>query len=485
MDTTTPASTAPVPATRKPGPLINRNFALLWGGSAISYTGDFIFLTTLTLWIAVVIGKGQPWAPVAVSGLVIVASLPILLVGPLAGVFVDRWDKRRVMLAMDAARAVIIALLLLATNLVPLPFLPGGRLTPFQQIGAIYAVVFLATACSQFFNPGRMALIRDLVPDAARARATGLMQTVQALAIVIGPALAAPLFFAAGAGWALVINAGSFLVSFAALLAVRAPHGSHSAAPLAHGSAHSSVRGEFWAGVRFFASNRILMTLLVTIVLFMLGAGAVNTLDIFFVTQNLHTTPSLYGNLEAVYGIGSVVGALVASSIASRLRVARTFWISALLLGILFVIYSRLTGYVPALVVLFLVGVPNAAINVGAGPIIYQVTPRALLGRVSAILNPVATLASLLSAALAGYLDGVVLRNFHPTVAGVHFGPVDTIFAVSGILTILGALFARAGLGRLRVAGEPGADAGPDGGAERHAERESPAAPSAELAAIS
>jgi predicted MFS family arabinose efflux permease len=458
---------------RKPGPLINRNFALLWSGAAISYTGDFIYLTTLTLWIATAIGRGQAWAPLAVSGLVIAASLPVLLIGPLAGVFVDRWDKRRVMLAMDAARAVLIALLPLAANLVPLPLVPGGRLTPFEQIGAIYSIVFLAAACAQFFNPGRMAIIGDIVPEASRSRATGLMQTVQALAIVIGPALAAPLFFAAGVEWALLINAASFLASFGAVLAVRAPRAARSVAPGARGS----VGGEFWAGLRFFASNRILMTLLVTISLFMLGGGALNTLDIFFVTQNLHTAPRLYGNLEAVFGIGSLVGALLATFIAARLKVARTFWICALLVGILFVVYSRLTNYFPALVLLFLIGVPSAALNAVVGPMIYHVTPRAFLGRVSAILNPAATLAELLSAALAGYLDGSVLSGFHMTVGGIGFGAVDTIFAGAGVLVVMAAFYARAGLGRLRLAGEPGA--APEPGSE------TPATPPAELAPVS
>lgn len=473
MHPTTPTSLATDHAPRKPGPLINRNFALLWCGAAISYVGDFIFLTTLTLWIAVDIARGQAWAPLAISGLVIAASLPILLVGPLAGVFVDRWDKRRTMLAMDAARALIIALLLPAANLVPLPFLPGQRLTPLEQVGMIYGVVFLASVCAQFFNPGRMALINDLVPDASRARATGLMQTVMALAVVIGPALAAPLFFAAGVEWALLINAASFLVSFAALLAMHVPRAASHAAP----EAPSSVRGEFWAGLRFFAGNRILMAQLVTGILFMLGAGALNTLDIFFVTQNLHTAPSLYGNLEAAYGLGSVMGALLASFIATRLRVARTFWVAALLLGALLIAYSRLTSYLPALVVMFLVGVPNAALNAAAGPIVYHVTPRAFLGRVSAILNPAFTLAALLSAALAGYLDGVVLRDFHLSLAGAAFGPVDTIFAGAGVLAIVGALYARASFGRLRLAGEPGAAPPPA------AEDTSPAVPAPELIA--
>lgn len=59
---------AAAPASKKPGFLINRNFALLWGGQSISNVGDYVFSTTLILWIAAIIARGQTWAPVAVSG---------------------------------------------------------------------------------------------------------------------------------------------------------------------------------------------------------------------------------------------------------------------------------------------------------------------------------------------------------------------------------------------------------------------------------
>lgn len=69
---------------------INRNFALLWSGGAISILGDFVFNTTLVLWIATSIARGQPWAPLAVSGVLLSTTIPIVVVGPLAGVFADR-----------------------------------------------------------------------------------------------------------------------------------------------------------------------------------------------------------------------------------------------------------------------------------------------------------------------------------------------------------------------------------------------------------
>lgn len=110
--------------------LINRQFALLWSGQSISYLGDYVFDTTLLLWIAASIARGQSWGPLAVSGLLAATALPALLIGPIAGVFVDRWDKRRTMLWADALRAALVALLLLGAGVLVV-------------LGGVYAMVNL------------------------------------------------------------------------------------------------------------------------------------------------------------------------------------------------------------------------------------------------------------------------------------------------------------------------------------------------------
>ena len=143
----------PIPATERPRAhvLINRNFALLWSGQVISNIGDYLFSTTAVLWIATSLASGQDWAPLAVSGELIALTTPIFLIGPVAGVFVDRWEKRRTMLRMDALRA------LLSLALVPFTLLAGTHVATWQLV-ALYASIALTAACSQFFNPSRLAL---------------------------------------------------------------------------------------------------------------------------------------------------------------------------------------------------------------------------------------------------------------------------------------------------------------------------------------
>jgi MFS family permease len=121
---------------------INRNFLLLWSGQVLSTFGDFLFGTTLILWMVTFIAPGRSWLPLTVSALILAQSLPRFLIQPLAGVFVDRWDKRRTMLWMDAIRAILISFLLVASGILPIPFFPGGHLPLSWLLAIMYGVVF-------------------------------------------------------------------------------------------------------------------------------------------------------------------------------------------------------------------------------------------------------------------------------------------------------------------------------------------------------
>src|SRR5690348_4440211 len=122
------------PAAHPSGLLINRDFALLWIGQIVSSIGDFALSATLVLWIATRLAVNEPWAPLAVSGEFLALTIPVVLFGPLAGVFVDRWDKRRTMLAMDLARALLVSLL------IPLAAPLGDGLSPAWLLAGLYSV---------------------------------------------------------------------------------------------------------------------------------------------------------------------------------------------------------------------------------------------------------------------------------------------------------------------------------------------------------
>ncbi len=421
---------------------INRNFALLWWGQAISSVGDYTWDTALVLWVASFVAAGQSWAPIAVSGVVLAAALPQIVVGPIAGVFVDEWDKRRTMVTMAALQAIFAALLVLPALNPLLPLIGRVHLPPFWQLGVVYTDVALLAIFAQFFIPAQFALIKDIVPQAQQDQALETSQAIQGVAIIIGPPVAAALVFGLGIAWALVLNALSFIVVLLAVLAIQAPPSAHSVAP----GETSHFSREFLDGLGYVTGHVVLRTILIAEMLTWLGFGALQSLGYFFITGNLHAPARAYGLLGATFGVGALVGAVLVTIFGQRIGLARLLWIALVSSGLFVIIMSHLTSLYPALAAAFLFGVSATAIIVTAGPLSLHGTSREFVGRVTAVINPLGRFAALVSVVLAGSLVGTVLHGFHATVLGISFGPVDTVFTVTGLLAIAGGIYTRVSL---------------------------------------
>lgn len=406
----------------------NRNWRLLFAGGAISVLGDQIFDVTIVLWVATVIAKGQTWAPMAVGGALIAVAAPVFLIGPFAGVFVDRWDRRRTMIVTDLVRAALVAALLV------LPAL-GSRVPALTQLVVVYAVLALASASAQFFNGARFGILAVALAPDDQPRASASTQATMAIAAIVGPPIAAPLLFTVGVGWALVANAASFLLSYVFTLRMRV-----DARPTADRPAEApSFRREFIEGARFFVRNRVLRGLMICVIVAQLGIGAINALDVFFVTENLHAAATSLGILSAAFGVGTIVGALAAAAIGSRIRPGLQFWVGLLLTGVGVIAYSRASSLTVGIVILLFAGIPLAMVNSVGGPIMLSVTPQHLLGRVMSVFNPIQQLVSIVGMAVVTYLASTVLRGLDTSILGVHFGRIDVMFFVSGLLIAVAA----------------------------------------------
>ncbi|HEY2794741.1 MAG TPA: MFS transporter [Micromonosporaceae bacterium] len=403
----------------------NKNWQRMWRGQAISMFGDIVFMVTIMLWIATKIADGKSWAPIAASGALIATAIPVLVVGPFAGVWVDRWDRRRTMLVADAARFLLIASLLV------IPLLKQTIL----QLAILYAVIAVASSFAEFFNPSRLAIVGAIVPPADQASAGGQLQAVMALTQVLGPPLAAPLLITFGIQWALIANALSFGISFLYVRAIRLP-----ATEVRAVTERASFGAEFRAGIRFFAHSRVLVGFALGSVMVMLGIGAVNAVAVFFVIDNLHASAGWVGVVSAAIGAGAVLGAIGTGLIARPLGLRRLPWLSLLTAGVALIVLSRCTGIVGAVIASFVLGVAIGVINATDQPILLLVTPPEMIGRVGAVFSPLMQVANLIGLGLAGVLAGGLLGSIHESVAGVTFGPYDTVFTGAGVLLVLAGL---------------------------------------------
>ncbi|GAB3413982.1 MFS transporter [Flindersiella endophytica] len=417
--------------------LINPRFARIWLAGAISWVGDFVFDTTVLLWISTELAKGKPWAPAAASGVMIAILVPNVVVGPLAGVFVDRWDPRRTMLWSDLISAITVG------ALVVLPLLPNGVLPLRVQLILLYTAIVLITVVSRFFTPARFTIIADIVPETQQSRAAGITQATSATAAIIGPPLAAPLLFTAGVQWALVLNALSFVVSYLLIRDVRATRTASAA-----GGARAGFWQEFRTGLKTIVDSRVVRTVLIMGVIANIAMQAFSALGVFFVIDNLHTEAKFFGLQDTMLGLGVVIGAAIAGAFGERLGLVRVIWVSMVLLGVGFGFYARTASFVVALGMLLLTAVPLGVMNTAFSPLLIRTVPRDVLGRVFATTTPAVQAMGIAGVAVAGWLSSSVLRDLDADVLGVHFGTYDTIFVAGAVLIVLSGLYAAAALRR-------------------------------------
>ena len=336
------------------------------------------------------------------------------------------------MLVSEVCRAVLCCLLL------PLAWPSvAGHLGRPAELTLIYLVIFALNAFGSFANPARFTLLFSVVGEADQAQASGMTMASQSLAGIIGPPIAAPLLFVFGEQWALVINAVSYLVSFAAIRLVSFPA---SAVEPAAGQPPASFMTDFRAGIRFFATSRTLIAIVIGVVVATLGTGMINSLNVFFVTDNLHVAAKWYGTLGVADGIGGILGAVATGIVVAKIAPRRVFWIGLATTGVLFVAYSRMTVLIAAIVLLVLIGVVVGTLNGSIQPLVLGSVPQEMLGRVVAVMMPLQQVANVISMALAGILASTALHGLHASFAGMTFGPYDTLFSLAGLLFVVGGL---------------------------------------------
>jgi DHA3 family tetracycline resistance protein-like MFS transporter len=270
-------------------PLRHRRFRLLWGGMTISLFGDGIFLVamawqTYTLWNA----------PAALSIVGIAMTIPTIAFLLPGGVVTDRVDRRTVMLAADGARGAAVAVLALLSA--------TGTLTLWELV-AIVAVYGVGTA---FFTPAFDAVVPDLLPADDLAAANSLDQFVRPIALrMAGPAIGGWLIAQAGIGAAFAVDAASFGVSAAALVAM-------GGVPTARGEgAAERPVAALVSGLRFVRSRVWLWGTLVSAAFAYLAfLGPTEVLLPYVVKNTLHASAGQLGLVFAAGGIGSVACAI-------------------------------------------------------------------------------------------------------------------------------------------------------------------------------
>jgi MFS family permease len=358
----------------------------VWGGGLVSLTGDWVLMAALPLVVYQMTGS------TLALGLTLGASMvPRLVVGSVAGVYVDRWDRRRTMLVADV---------LMGLSLLPLLLVNSS-----ERLWLLGLTVFVQSSIVQFYRPAEGALLPRLVPEADLVAANALNGLNMNLARLAGPPLGALLVQASGLAGVVVVDAGSFFVAALTVSLVRVHAPPETSATCQRSK---SALGEWLAALRLLRAQPTPQTLLIFLAITAIGEGIMSTLFVPFTTRVLHGDEFTYGALLSAQAVGGLLGSLAVGRFGPRIHPVFLVGGGALGLGFidLLIFYAPLVtpvAFVP-LLLMALVGAPAVAVFSGFLTLVQTSVSDEYRGRVLGLAFATTALSGLVGMVLAGVL---------------------------------------------------------------------------------
>jgi MFS family permease len=314
--------------------------------------------------------------------------LPLAVLGPLSGVFVDRWPLKRTLVGSDLIRAGLVLLLFVATSM-----------------WQIYAVMCALSCVSSFFGPAQSVTIRSHVPTHGLMSANALMQMAMLGARVVGPAAAGALVAGFGPRVCYAVDFVSFLVSAALIgsVGILRPQAAVPSGDSTNSKVHAILH-DMSVGMRFIFHHAAISFVVTAMAAGMFVMGCFGPLIAIYVREWLHAQAGIFGIVSAMVGVGMLFGMPVVRRLSGR--VANSTLVLAGLAGIGF--GALLLGALPwvgaSMLACFILGFTFAGLIVPAQTLMQQETPAALMGRISSTTMSVVFLAQLVGLVLSGVL---------------------------------------------------------------------------------
>jgi predicted MFS family arabinose efflux permease len=397
--------------------LHNRSFASIWTAGVISQVGDWALWVGLVFYVYLLTGS-----TLATGTALLAAVVPQALVGLFAGVYVDRWSRKRTM---------IVTNLVLAAGLLPLLEVHSA-----SGIWIVYVVLAFESAIEAFFPPAEGALIPDVVGEALLLQANSIYGSGRQMARLIGAALGGALVALYGLKSVTAVDLASFVLAAAILLPLIEPDRRKSVRPPSSEVGWSNRWGRFKAewleGFSAARQSNVAWTILVFCTIAYFGEGVFGTLVAPFVEKVLHGSGIDYGLFLSLQAIGGIAGGLAVAGLGKRTDPRRLMPAAAVVFGLadlaLFNYPLFIPGILLAFVLIVLVGLPAAAYVSALTALQQSGTAPSARGRY---------LAATQTAGLVTMISGALLAG----ILGNRVGIIP-LLEIQGSVYVLGGVFA-------------------------------------------
>lgn len=375
--------------------LRQRNVLLAWLGGLITMTGRWTIRIALPLHIYDITGS-----TLAMSGMLIAEIVPALLLGSIAGVFVDRWDRKR---------AMVVTNVILAASILPLLVVRSP-----EWLWVAYAATFTQSSAAVFFRPAENALLPRLVDEEHLLSVNSLNALNNNLARLIGPAVGGTVMGWFGLTAVVVAACVAFLIGASLVGRITAsgrPDRMEIDVVDTAGRAWHRVWREWTDGLARVRRNRAVSTLLGLDAVAALGEGVFGVMFVVWVADTLGGDAREMGWLMSAQAVGGLTGGVLLGSLTARAAPARLFGGASLAFGLLDLALFNyplvISGVWLGILLIALVGVPSIGIGAGFTTMLQQSVRDAYRGRIFGLMGTTSSLLRLAGTLIAGVLGGI------------------------------------------------------------------------------
>lgn len=402
----------------------HRNFLRLWLAQLISQFGDRIHQLALVGLIA----ERTSGSAVDLAKIMAFTILPVFLIQPFAGVFVDRWDRRTTLFLCDLARGGLVIL-------IPLVFFFWQSMIP------IYIIVFLAFCFSRFYSPAKMSILPDLVGKDHLAMANSLVSTTGMIAFVLGCALGGFFIDYFGSRTGFMIDAATFFVSalfiFSIDVSKRLKVDKTKLLRTSReivGPIRKSVSAELKEGLRYLIRNKEIRAIISVLFTLLAAAGSVYVVLIVFVQESFNSVTRDLGVLAVCLGCGLFTGAISYGKWGRTAAWDKTIFFCLLLGGLMLIIFAWVVRQYPniltAMSLSFFMGVVIGPAFIAANTVVHLVSEEGMRGKMFSALEIVIHFAFLVAMFLSSLLSEFIPRVIILIAVGIGV----MIVGVSGLI---------------------------------------------------
>jgi MFS family permease len=388
-----------------------RNFTLLWVGQFISIIGDWVLFIALPFYTYSLTGS-----VLATGAMFIVSTLPRLVLGSLAGVYVDRLDRKRLMIMADLLRVLLILILLFVRSR--------------DGLWLIYVSAFLESTVSQFFNPAKSAIIPLLVGEKDLLAANSLNGLSDALTRLLGSALGGVLMGWLGFSSVVLLDAGSFLFSALMIILIVMPMRPLPEPTVAHEPAAGGFLGvwrDWVAGLKIVKGEHLLFMLFIVLGVAFLGDSMITVLIVPLVKVLMGGGAQLLGWLMMAQGVGGLMGGLLVGQFGKHFPARRITALGLVLTGIIILVIVSIPHSAWVLPLMAIAGVAASAWLICSETLLQLGASDQFRGRIFGTLGTTSALASLVGMLLAGALADLLGLVLILTISG-------SLYIISGLM---------------------------------------------------